>query len=81
MSYPNHNPQNQFPFNSLQYINWGQPPFSLPPMPAPHFGSFPQAHPPLNLLVQQQNNYFNSNFSMQGPPHQDLSRFGPISPY
>lgn len=82
MNYHNQNSQGAFPFTHPQFPPWSQGPYHLPPMPSPHFP--PYSHtPPLNLLIQQQNNYFNSNFSNHVQPLLDNGHFNsmPSFPY
>ena len=80
MNYSNQHLHGHFPYNQPQFMPWNQSPYTLPPMPQPHFPSYSH-NPPLNLLVQQQNNYFNSNFSMQSSPHQDYNHLNSGHPY
>ena len=80
MDYSNQHTHGLFPFNQPQFMPWNQPSFTLPAMNQPHFPSYSHT-PPLNMLVQQQNNYFNSNFSMQPSPQQDYNHFNSAHSY
>ena len=73
-SYPPNHPG--YPYGSHQYPGWsgssqrgaGLPPPVNQPQPYP-----PGYQPPMNLLMQQQHNFFNQNFNMVPPP---LDNFG-----